>query len=210
MRAWTSVAGAVAVIAAASSAGADGAFPDSQQILLPQGNPSQIILATNFGLVISDDAGKTWAWSCEQKASTNGNLYQLGPAPVERLFALSQFGLVYSDDGSCSWIASGGTLSSLLATDGFADPVDPARVWAIASPIGSGAGGTGIFRSDDGGLTFGPSLYDNPRPRGLVSVESGRADHDAVYSALYENLPRARATAPGAGRDDAPRPAATH
>src|SRR5579872_3614515 len=45
----------LAIAGAATPALANGAFPDAQQILLPSGKPDQIILATTFGLVISDD-----------------------------------------------------------------------------------------------------------------------------------------------------------
>src|SRR5262249_11008394 len=66
------VVGALAVfgvvsLAAASPALANGAFPESYQIVLPADRPQQVILATNFGLIISDDDGATWTWTCEQK-----------------------------------------------------------------------------------------------------------------------------------------------
>lgn len=168
---------------------ANGAFPDAMEILLPTGKPDQILLGTNFGLVISDDGGQTWTWSCEQMASTNGSLYQLGPVPMERVYAISQYGLVFTDDASCTWAAGGGSLANLLATDAFVDPTNQARVWAVAHPVGSTSVGTGIYRSDDGGVTFGSSLYDFPLPGGLISIESARSDPDIVYAALYEDRP---------------------
>src|SRR5947209_6557024 len=49
------IAFSIASLAAPSPARADGAFPDSLQVLLPAGQPHRIILATNFGLIISED-----------------------------------------------------------------------------------------------------------------------------------------------------------
>src|SRR5689334_2030057 len=55
---------------------ADGAFPDSMQIFVPADAPHRIILATNFGLITSDDDGATWEWSCELRSDDNTILYQ--------------------------------------------------------------------------------------------------------------------------------------
>ena len=191
-RGWTCPGAAILLLlslGANRAARANGAFPDSLGILLRQSKPDQIILATTFGLVSSDDGGKTWLWSCEQSASLNASLYQLGPAPAERIFAVGQYGVIFTDDDSCTWTAGGGTLATLLGNDAFVDPVTLGRVWAIASPVGSGAVGTGVYRSDDEGATFGPSLYDYSLSGGLLSIESARSDPDVVYLASYEMKP---------------------
>ena len=197
LRAWTCLWTAAALLGAGRQARANGAFPDSLGILLRQTKPDQIILATNFGLVTTDDGGKTWLWSCEQAASFNGTLYQLGPAPAERIFAVGQFGLIFTDDDSCTWTISGGSLSNLLARDAFVDPINQGRVWAIASPVGAASGATGVYRSDDSGMTFGPSLFDYKLSGGLLSIESARSDPDVVYVASFEN----RVCAGGDGGD---------
>lgn len=181
-------AAVVATAANAADARANGAFPDAFQILLPKQNAQQIILGTNFGLVISDDAGKTWNWVCEQKESANGSLYQLGPVPKERIFAVSQFGVVYSDDASCTWAASGGSLATQLASDVFPEALAPARVWAIAHPIGVSAGSS-VYLSTDSGRTFDSSLYDDLRPGELTGVEVAQSDPQTVYVTQYEVQP---------------------
>ena len=63
-----------------------------------------VVLATNFGMIISEDDGATWQWTCEQVETSFGYLYAVGPAPNDRYYGLSpEQGLAYSDDGSCSW-----------------------------------------------------------------------------------------------------------
>src|SRR5262245_64375596 len=87
----------------AAAARANGAFPDSQSIMTPETRPHEIRLATNFGIISSDDDGQTWVWSCETAETNNGSLYQMGPAPRSRIYAISSEGLAFSDDDSCGW-----------------------------------------------------------------------------------------------------------
>ena len=62
------------------------------------------MLATNFGMIISEDAGKSWLWTCERPETSFGYLYGVGPPPRDRFYALSpDAGLAFSDDGSCTW-----------------------------------------------------------------------------------------------------------
>ena len=172
------VCGLLAV--ASGRAFANGAFPDSQTVLTPADRPQQIILATNFGLVISEDGGQSWQWSCERDANAFGVLYQLGPAPRRRLFTVANDKLVFSDDGSCGWQASGGALASQLVIDFFPDPTDAERVLAI----GYGAGVYAVSPSADGGATFTAPLYQAAAGDGIGGVEIARADPRVVYLAM--------------------------
>ena len=65
-------------LAPTSVARANGAFPDSSGLLFPADRPELVVLATNFGLVTSEDGGTSWSWSCESELTTQGRLYQLG------------------------------------------------------------------------------------------------------------------------------------
>ena len=102
---------AALAIAAPARARADGAFPAGEAVLVPADRPQEIILATNFGIVITDDAGQTWSWSCERDENAFAFLYQLGPAPRRRLFAIANGHVITSDDASCSWQVAGGLLT---------------------------------------------------------------------------------------------------
>jgi hypothetical protein len=183
------VAGVVVLlgtIASATPARADGAFPESYQVVLPADRPQQIIASTNFGLIISDDGGATWTWTCEQKPTNGAQLYGVSAPPLDRLLAASPTtGLAYSDDGSCSWTSSGGSLETALAPDFFADPTNPLRVWAVAAPPDNLAIATMVVSSADGGKTFGAPAFTAPSGAILVSVESARSDPQTVYVAGY-------------------------
>jgi len=157
----------------AADARADGAFPTAQAILLDGAHPAEMVLATNFGLVASQDAGRSWSWGCETPLTTNAFLYyQLAPAS-SRIWALSTAGLVYSDDRGCSWLVAGGALSGATVTDYFVSRDDPSWVLAIARAAGSNV--PALFASHDGATTFAPTpLFTVDAAGTLDGVEVSR------------------------------------
>jgi hypothetical protein len=175
---------AAAVLFSPLSAGANGAFPDSLQILLPSDRPQQIALSTNFGLIISDDGGASWTWTCEQQETIEGSLYAVGAAPDDRFYGLGGSMIAYSDDVTCSWKLSQPRDITYMR-DYFPDPVDPKRVLAIGNPINQGyALAPQLFASKNGGTTFGDPLYTAPEGGALTGVESARSAPDTIYLAL--------------------------
>ncbi len=179
---------------------ADGAVPGSLGILLPTDKPREILLSTNFGLIISDDGGSTWLWTCEQLATSKANAYALGPPPTaaggpgDRFYALSplsEVGLAFSDDGTCSWQSAGGMLVGEVVTDFFVDPSNPGRVLAAASAIND-AGDVepaSLYQSLDGGTTFDSTpLFVAPANAPIVGIEIARSDPNVIYLAYYLTL----------------------
>jgi MYXO-CTERM domain-containing protein len=172
---------ALGSIAITGRALANGAFPDSQSILLPADRPNQIVLATNFGLITSDDDAQTWTWSCEQPASANARLYQVGPAPLDRLFAISTVGLAYSDDGACGWKVEGGAASGETVADAFPDAANPQRVLAIFVPASTATAAYTVYESSDGGATFSTLRFTATLGDMLTGVEIARSDPSVIY-----------------------------
>ena len=171
---------AALAIAAPAGARADGAFPAGEAVLVPADRPQEIILATNFGLVISEDAGQTWSWSCERDDNAFAILNQLGPAPRRRLFAVANEHVITSDDASCSWQIAGGLLAGQVVTDVFPDPTNADRVLSV----GVAGGVHAVFESTDGGTTFSATLYQASGGDTINGVESARSDPRIVYVAL--------------------------
>src|SRR4051812_2051131 len=153
-------AGAAVLLAALMlprAAAADGAFPDSQTILAPADRPHELLLATNFGVISSEDDGQTWTWSCEQAANSFGLFYQLGAPPAHRLFTAAGGHLAFSDDGTCTWGLGGGAIAAREVVDAFPDPSNAQRILAITQAGGDASGSYNIVASSDGGATFGPT-----------------------------------------------------
>ncbi len=174
----------------AGSARANGALPSSFGILLPADRPQEIVLATSFGMIISEDGGKTWLWTCEQPQTNFGYLYNVGPSPRDRFYGLSpDQGLALSDDGSCTWKRAGGVLDTLVASDVFVDRTNGDRVVAVAAtfdPETLEIGTPSIFASADAGTTFGPNpLYAAPTGATIVSIEIAQSNPQIVYAAMY-------------------------
>ena len=182
--------GAVGVILLAPGrARADGGIPQATGILLPVDRPAEVVLATTFGLLLSEDAGGSWLWTCEQTATVMGYQYGVGPAPRDRLYALSPTeGLSVSDDGSCSWQRAGGALAAAAASDYFVDRSDADRVLAVAAGRDADGGvlPQSVYLSTDGGTTFGAApLYTAPAMTNVVGVEIAASDPSVVYVAMY-------------------------
>jgi hypothetical protein len=171
---------AVALIGVPAAALANGAFPDSQTVLTPADRPNEILLVTNFGVVLSWDGGTSWQWSCERDANAFGVLYQLGPAPRRRLFTVANDKLAYSDDGTCGFSIAGGNLAGRVVTDVFPHPTDADRVLAVGYADARYA----VLASSDGGATFGPTLYEAAVGDGIGGVEIARSDPATIYVSM--------------------------
>ena len=171
----------LAILLASARARANGAFPDSLSIFVPADRPSEIVLATNFGLITTTDAGVTWTWVCEHGDGYLGAMYQRAAPPSQRLFAVAPAGLVFSDDAACSWSVAT-DLQQTTVTDAFADPVDRRRVLALAAFVDpDGQAKSGLFISTDAGTTFGAPAYVSPPDTTLISVEVSASNPDRMY-----------------------------
>ena len=71
----------LALLAFAGRAAANGAFPDSDAVMVPVDRPQQIMLATNFGLIISDDGGDDLAVDVRARRDVDGVAVRVGRAP---------------------------------------------------------------------------------------------------------------------------------
>lgn len=178
--------GMACALAAPSLVRADGAFADSKVILLPRSQPRRIIASSDLaGLLVSDDAGATWSWICEAAIGHFAGLFQLGPAPDETLFAITQLGLARSGDAACSWERIGDVAQR--AGDVFPDPNDSKRVFVVAQlttsdwddPVRPDV----VVVSADGGRTFGDPLYMTTEAS-ITGVEVSRGDPQRVYLTL--------------------------
>lgn len=174
------------VLLGAAPARADGSYPGSRQILLPADRPEQIILATNFGLILSEDAGQTWSFSCERELSAYAGPYALGAGGSQRIFALTAgAGLIHSDDDSCGWQAAGGALSDVLPYAFAVDPSSSQRVYVIGVPRDDLRGGDSIYVSNDGGLSFAPPVFTAAPRSALLNILVTPSRPNRLFATLF-------------------------
>jgi len=170
-------------LAPAAAARADGAFPNSQNIMAPAALPHEILLGTNFGLVMSFDDGRTWTWTCEQPLNSFATLYQVGAPPANRLLAVSPQGVIRSSDVGCSWAAATG-VTSTAALDVFADPNDANRVLAVTTTSADGGALYEVLASSDGGASFKTAVYTAAAGDHITGVEIARSAPQTIYATL--------------------------
>jgi hypothetical protein len=174
-------AGAAVVLLLPCAALADGAFPDEFSIHFPAGQPQRILVGANFGLLVSEDDGASWRYSCEPYV-TSGSSAALSPALVsfyqvtadDAVLAVSN-NLTRSDDEGCTWPTSGGSIAGQVVTDVFPDPNDKNVVLGIVAQLQQ----TEVVISQDGGRTFGAALYATPDV--LTGVEFARSRPGTIY-----------------------------
>ncbi len=165
------------------AARANNGIPGSLGVLLPLDKPQEIGLATTFGLILSDDGGTSWSWTCEQAATTRWptSTWSASAAAaigILRLYARSLVtGLAYSDDESCGWQSAGGALAGLKISDFFPTVESDARARrGVAARPTRGGPVASVYVSTDGGATFGATpLYTARRRRGDRRASRSRA-----------------------------------
>jgi len=179
----------LALVAAARPAGANGRPPGTSSITFRHGHESDIAVGLTFGLLISHDAGNTWAWICESAVGYGGTYdpdYAFSASGA--LFASTFDGLKVSRD-SCTF---GGTSSgtAFVATQLFG-PDNALYVAAsqVADPAHGIPGDFNIYRSTDDGKTF-PTIG---QPPGAVSwwqsLAVAPSDPERLYLTGYRFVP---------------------
>jgi MYXO-CTERM domain-containing protein len=156
---------------------ANGAFPDTGQVLLPAASQT-IVLGTNFGLILGED-GAHWRWTCEHGDGVNGYRYSLG-ADGKRLIGISARALVVSDDLGCTWHAVAQN-EDTIPFDYFADTADANFVVALVESLQ--ARQDHVERLDLRQPTGAPQiLFSAPPDDELTTVEMARSDPHVIYA----------------------------
>jgi len=180
------LASAWVALAGTGAARANGAFPDEFSIHFPADAPHRIYLGANFGMLVSEDDGSTWRYSCEPWVVL-GEHDALSPVSVSfyqvtlagALLATSPMAsrVTRSDDVACTWPVSTGAVANQFVTDFFPDPNDASFVLAIVLTTSNSY----IVASHDGGKTFdAPHLYDTPDS--LTGIEIARSKRGVFYA----------------------------
>lgn len=177
------VLAALLSLALASTAHANGAFPDEFSVHFPAPYPHRMYIGANFGLIVSEDDGATWRYACEPwitamsnaaLSGTNVSFYQV---TADGAITAQAQKVTRSGDDACTWPPSSGEIVGQVVTDLFPDPHDATFVVAIVAI----ATGSFLVASHDGGETFvGPALYQSNDL--LTAVEISRSTPGVMYA----------------------------
>jgi hypothetical protein len=133
---------------------ANGRFPKAQAITTPPGDDATIFLRATFGVIVSHDAGKTWAWMCEQALGFSSTWDPpLAATKDGRLWVALTNGLRSTVDG-CA-IADTPSIQGELVADLTTDATGD-HVFAVSSAPGKPAF---VWRSDGVATGKGPAAF---------------------------------------------------
>jgi hypothetical protein len=180
---------ATTVLAMTRHARANGAFPDSQAIYAPSAHPHQLVLGTNFGLLVSEDDGRSWYWVCEQTIGPLPYFFPVGNA--ETLYAATTDPGVRLTRDHCNWSTVQIDTPARVVIDLFVDPSDEAHVLAIGRiPTSSTAAPIAdqLYASESGGDSF-TLLYASDPVERLDSIEVAKSSRQRVYATMSTRPP---------------------
>jgi photosystem II stability/assembly factor-like uncharacterized protein len=158
---------ATAVLLFALPAGANGRFPESNQIVFSPTDPNIIVGRTTYAVLPSNDNGKTWGYLCEDvlglPATASYEDPELGLTATNALVAgldSPRVGLNVSKDMGCNWSCIGGPLANQQIADTVVRPDAPHQVLALTRTFGDAGTFSQVFQSIDDGATW--SALGNP------------------------------------------------
>jgi photosystem II stability/assembly factor-like uncharacterized protein len=160
---------------------ANGAFPDTERVLLPADRPQTLILGTNFGLIVSEDGGAHWRWTCEHGAGDGGYRYTFS-TDQRRLIGQAGRTLVVSEDLGCHW-STAGSQKETIPFDFFPDGADPAFALALIQDLQTGL--NTVSRVDLRDPSAPPAvLHRAAMGEDLTTLESAASDPRLIYATL--------------------------
>ena len=163
MRATRSAAapalGLVVLAFVGGEARANGRFPAANQLVFSPASPNVMALRSTFGIMVTQDQGNTWGWSCEQAVPYTGiqNPSTGFTANGNLVLGLVE-GLALSTDNACDWTLQAGTFAFIVDT--VVRPDNPSTVLALQNVYtGSDDAGDSLYQSQvyvstDNGVTF--------------------------------------------------------
>ncbi len=126
------------------------------------------------GHLVDDD--QTWIWTCEQPLNAFATLYQIGPPPPNRLYAVSPQRVITTDDIGCTWSAATG-LSPAAAAAGRLRRPDQRQPGAGRRREEADAGSVYVVQaSTDGGPIVRHSAYTAAAGDHVTGVEIARSE----------------------------------
>jgi len=188
---WRIALACLVLVAVPRGASANGRPPGTSSITFRQGQETDIAVGLTFGLVLSHDGGKTWAWMCEAAVPYSG-MYdpRFAFSPTGAVVATSFEGLKVMRDGCTFGATPVGTTAA--STDALGP--DHAIYFAAAQVADAAHGVVAdfhIYKSTDDGMTFPVAARSTP-PAAVnwwQSLQVAASDAQRLYLSGYAFMP---------------------
>jgi uncharacterized protein (TIGR03382 family) len=183
----------------ASPAFANGRPPGTSSIAFRRGAENEIAIGLTFGLVVSHDGGKTWAWMCEDAIGYSGTYDpHYSYTSTGALFASTFNGLRVMRNGCTFDVTPEG--DKFISSNSLG-PGAPAALYCAAADAGDSsatppkAPDARIFRSTDDGVSFPDPSTASQRVDWWQTIVVAPSNPDVVYLSGYfdsDTTPRVR------------------
>ncbi len=163
-------------LAIASNASAHTRPPRLSSIAIDPRDPDVMVLSATFGLVVTEDGGASFRWTCASAFGSDPNREDPRVALTGGATLIGTFAGLATTMDRCDY-AFAPELDDALVADIVTDRADPSIVWALAS---SGFEPSRVVRSDDGGASW--RTIGDPFPAVLLErIALAPSDASRVY-----------------------------
>jgi hypothetical protein len=179
-----------AALGSAGSASAHGGKLRAFEILNNRARPEEFIVRSDaWGFFHSQDAGKTWQWSCSvpyRVRTAETQHVNMSLTPGGRLIVASGFEGVYYTDDLCTWSRATG-MEPALPDGGDVLLVPDAKVLADGTVLSLTSTGIGqgvqnhLLKSRDGGASFSLAKDLQTPDLALYSIAQAPSDPNRLY-----------------------------
>jgi hypothetical protein len=125
-----------AVLFVARPAGANGRYPEANQLVGDASDPAHLVLRATYGIVQSTSSGLAWSYVCEESVGFSGEWDPpLAVTGDGTLLAGLPTGLARTVDRGCAFTRASVPIADRAIRDLALDPSAPARAVAVESPL---------------------------------------------------------------------------
>jgi photosystem II stability/assembly factor-like uncharacterized protein len=159
--------------------------------------PGLVFAGTTEGFWRSTNGGDSWMLTTSKQLEINS--IAVHPKNPQTIYiGTNNYGVMVSNDGGKSFAPSNGGYSGRFANAILADRDKPGRIYATT--INTATGGGFFFVSNDGGVTWQPSMRNMPNRLISYSILQDERDPNLIYLGtnlgVYRSLDRGASWAP--------------
>lgn len=176
------VAAITSVLSLAPSARADGGFPRANDIFFEPGDPSHILIRSDYwGLFRTTDGGQSWQYACSELyggSSKSGTRVSLAYLPGGRILVPSSSArAIRMTDDYCNW-SDNASLTGHFIGDVV---MNGTTVVAVTSDNTDSGISTSLWSSSDNGSTWAPTGAALPGGFFAKSIRVAPSDPQRIY-----------------------------